>query len=179
MVWTNAAQLIYHGTDEHSAAQILANGIHLASCRPLADFGPGFYVTSSLHQAQQWANQKVRRIQALGGPSVRAAVVMFDFDRDKAGDLNDHLTFVIAGADFFDFVNYNRTDGNKHHRAAFYDAVYGPVSAYPETIMYMNCDQICLLTTQAVSCATVNGTPARNVPVVVEIGRQASIASGL
>lgn len=148
MPWTNAPQVVLHGTDEPAALNIRANGIDLKLARLAADFGPGFYVTSSRHQAQQWANKKARRSGA------RAAVVSFDLDRDAAAQLRDHIAFVVAGADFFDFVAYNRRGTNLDHARLSrvpYDLLYGPVAAYPSMLIYQDCDQICLRTDKALA----------------------------
>ena len=149
MPWTNAPLVVYHGTDEDAAVRIQAVGIDLAVCRLRADFGRGFYVTSSLHQAQQWANQKALR-SPRGG---RSAVLTFDLDRDEVANLDDHLAFVMQGSDFFDFVRYNRLGNNDHARrsAVPYDVVYGPVAAYPQSLTFLNCDQICFLNQNALS----------------------------
>ena len=152
MVWTNAPLTVHHGTDEAGANGIVTGGINLTVCRPYADFGRGFYVTSSLHQAQQWANLKALRAPPpLGGSQSRAAVLTFNLDRDAAGDLNDHLAFVLPSREFSDFVDYNRLGSLTHARGGGvpYDLVYGPVAAYPQALIFMNCDQICLLTSVA------------------------------
>jgi hypothetical protein len=169
MPWTNAPALLYHGTDEIAANNIILTGIRLSSSRPAADFGSGFYLTSNLHQAEQWANQKVRRMPPppAGSPVIRATVLMYDFDRDAAADLDDHLTFVLPTSDFFDFVAYNKRGGAYHARlgGVSYDLVYGPLAAFPQTLTYENCDQLCLLTSKAVAAVTRRaGPPALGTP---------------
>lgn len=147
----------------------MVNNIRLIASRPAGDFGRGFYLTSNLHQAEQWANQKVLRMPPPppGAPAVRSAVLTFDFDRDLAADLDDHLTFVLPTNDFFDFVNYNHLGSPHHARASGvpYDLVYGPLAAYPQTLTYGNCDQLCLLSQRAVATLTRRtGTPALGNP---------------
>jgi hypothetical protein len=62
MGWSNGPLVLYHGCDDTSAQSIMTpaspnrHGIHLAYSRPLADFGRGFYTTTYLHQAKNWAN---------------------------------------------------------------------------------------------------------------------------
>src|SRR5437588_12636961 len=103
MVWTNSPAVLYHGTDEISAHNIRTGRIRLSASRPAGDFGRGFYLTSNLHQAEQWANQKIARMPGPpGGGAVRAAILTFNLDRDLAADLDDHLTFVLPTSDFFD-----------------------------------------------------------------------------
>jgi hypothetical protein len=161
MVWTNAPLVVYHGTDENSAGNILRSGVNLAACAPGSDFGHGFYVTSSLKFAQSWADQKVVRSTA------RAAVLTFRLDRDLAAELDDHLTFVLASDEFFDFVSYNRGGGTNHARSAGtpYDLVYGPISAYPFRLVYVDCDQICFLNQRALgSLIGPTGNPSYGDP---------------
>jgi Protein of unknown function (DUF3990) len=150
MVWTNAPLVVYHGTDENAAGNILRYGIRLAACLPGSDFGRGFYVTSSLRFAQNWADQKVVRSMS----SIRAAVLVFHLDRDMAADLDDHLAFVLASDEFFDFVEYNHGGATDHARSGgtSYDLVYGPTSAYPLRLVYVDCDQICFLNQKALGC---------------------------
>ena len=49
--------ILYHGTDHHSAADILFRGIDLGAGRQKRDFscGSGFYLTNSLDDALNWA----------------------------------------------------------------------------------------------------------------------------
>ena len=156
MVWTNAPARVYHGTTFTNAMKIIAssrssssNGIDLSLGDPNKDFGQGFYVTTVLHQAKQWANQKVRKLPARLNDD--AAVLTFDMDRDTAGSCGDHLAFVIADDPFYEFVLYNRLGGPTHHRTTNYDIVYGPVAAFPQTISFQGCDQICFLSAKALA----------------------------
>jgi hypothetical protein len=65
--------------------------VNLSLCRPLTDFGQGFYTTTSLHQAREWANARVRRVLA---PTQQhtAVVIQFSLDRDWLARL-DALAF--------------------------------------------------------------------------------------
>lgn len=45
----------YHGTSLAAAQAIAANGIDLSKSSPYTDFGRGFYVTTNLTQAVEWA----------------------------------------------------------------------------------------------------------------------------
>lgn len=163
MVWTNAPARVYHGTTlaransiRTRATQLGTNGIDLALGRGGADFGRGFYVTTVLHQAEQWANVKVTDTQ----PSIQfattaadtAAVLVFEVERDLAGRC-DHLTFVVEDLEFHQFVLFNRLGNSAHARGGGdpYDMVYGPVAAYPQSITYSDCDQICFLTDRALA----------------------------
>ena len=119
MVWSNAPARVYHGTSlTHAdsirarATQLGTNGIDLALGRGDADFGQGFYVTTVVHQAQQWANVKVTmgrsptRLFAITAADT-AAVLAFDLDRDIAGR-REYLTFVVEDLEFHQFVLFHR-----------------------------------------------------------------------
>ena len=71
--WSNPPLRAYHGTDTGALGlppTALTAGVltffapNLARCRPFTDFGQGFYLTTRLHQARQWANAKVLRTPA-------------------------------------------------------------------------------------------------------------------
>ncbi|MGC2781279.1 MAG: DUF3990 domain-containing protein [Bradyrhizobium sp.] len=150
VAWSNAPARVYHGTTLAHAQLIVSHGINPRAGRGAADFGQGFYVTTTLHQAQQWANQKVRNLPShVAGI---AAVLSFDLDRDLAAAC-EHLTFVLADSDYHDFVLFNRLGSATHGRSggAAYALVHGPVAAFPQSITYANCDQICCIGANAVA----------------------------
>jgi hypothetical protein len=167
MVWTNADLVVYHGTDDRAVANILQNGVNPAAGIPLSDFGLGFYVTSSLWYAKNHADEKVLR----SAGSLRAAVLAFHVDRDLAGNLDDHLTFVCVGDEFHDFVAYNHGGGLNHARSGGvpYDLVYGPISLYPTRSVHLDdrnqiCDQICFLDQKALGSLKLTGNPMYGAP---------------
>lgn len=82
------------------------------------DFGPGFYVTSSLEQASRWARTVTFR-RGEGHPTV----TVYDFDNSSAEDL-DILTFSGPNLDWLRFIGANRrgTSVSQH------DIVIGPVA---------------------------------------------------
>lgn len=82
MLWTNGSLTLYHGTDDRSASMIIKSRINLGLSNPLTDFGKGFYTTTSLHQATNWANNSYRRIPARLRSSNSAAILQFDVDGD-------------------------------------------------------------------------------------------------
>lgn len=55
--------ILYHGTDDKSAREIIAHGIDLSLCSPLTDFGRGFYTTTNLEQAKNWAVLKATKLR--------------------------------------------------------------------------------------------------------------------
>src|ERR1700728_1758376 len=116
--WFNPALRVYHGTSTTAVgltmpasgtplpyANFIGNRlpvpfvISLARCRPFTDFGQGFYVTTKLHQAREWANAKVRST-----PSHTQAVVLeFAPDRDWLASL-ETLCFVRPTKEFLDLA---------------------------------------------------------------------------
>ena len=64
--WNNQDIVLYHGTLDHHAQDILSNGVSLAGANPDADFGPGFYTTTLRRQAEAWAFVKVAEATADG-----------------------------------------------------------------------------------------------------------------
>ncbi|MDL2408506.1 DUF3990 domain-containing protein [Rhizobium calliandrae] len=140
MPWPNITLTVYHGTDSLSGNNIRMNGILAQYFNPSSDFGAGFYVTTSLHQAKNWANERVRTI---GGFGVNAEVLQYDLSRSAIETL-EHLVFVTDTQDFHDLCAFCRGGGGvSHGRTAPYDAIYGPVSLSPQTLVIANCDQIC------------------------------------
>jgi hypothetical protein len=136
MAWTNGPATVYHGTTQTAAYDIQAS-IDLAKCKPINDFGLGFYVTTHLNQAKERANSRyvlshAKTYAKHGSPlspnPVAAAVVEFTLDRLAIASL-DALVFVRPTPDWKDFVAYCRSGGRNHFPSgSFYDVVYGPVS---------------------------------------------------
>jgi hypothetical protein len=151
MPWANGSLAVYHGTDTNSlpgpgpfqAGQKLSFVVNLALCRPATDFGQGFYTTTSLHQAREWANARVRRLPPMR-MQPQAIVLQFDLDRDWLATL-ESLVFVRAIIDFWDFVAHCRAGRTVHHRQGGnvkYDVVYGLVTIWPQRLLIQDCDQI-------------------------------------
>ncbi|WP_416064042.1 DUF3990 domain-containing protein [Rhizobium sp. ZK1] len=157
--WNNKDLIVYHGTDSISAnATTLAVGSaipflpNLALCVPNTDFGQGFYVTTHLHQAKQWANVKVLR--ARPNANLFAVVIGFTISRDWLASL-DNLAFVRPTSDFWDLVIDCRLGFAPHQRVPPqprpYDVVHGPVTIWGQTLTIQDCDQISFHTRRAVS----------------------------
>ena len=137
MTWTNGPLVVFHGTDEASAAAISKFGIDPRVFRTKTDFGPGFYVTTNAYQAEQWASKRCRL------RPLRAAVIAFELRRDEIERLT-HLCFTRDDADYRDFVAYCRKGQPNHGpgRTRAYALVYGPVSLWPQWLTIADCDQI-------------------------------------
>jgi hypothetical protein len=159
-VWLNKDLVVYHGTDDISVGaqgfsrySVLPFGVNLRLCRPFTDFGQGFYVTTSEHQARQWANARLLRTLAPTGPQPNALVLAFTLGRDWLAAL-DTLAFVRPASDFWDLVQDCRNGFPPHQRPPpfnpCYDVVYGPVTLWPQRLVIQDCDQISFHTQRAV-----------------------------
>jgi hypothetical protein len=149
MPWINGPLILYHGCDHISATRMTTpvfpnqHGIHLARSRAFTDFGRGFYMTTSLHQATNWANSRCRRRLRTPTPWL-ATVLSFSVDRNQLAALQT-LCFVTEGSnsDYWDLVQHCRGGGIHllmgHNN---YDVVFGPVSLWPQRLVIKDCDQI-------------------------------------
>ena len=90
----------------------------LVSDRKL-DFGAGFYLTSSLEQAERWAELTADR-RGTGKP----AISVYEFDETKLAELKV-LMFEKANKRWLDFVAANRDNTIDDHK---WDIVIGPVA---------------------------------------------------
>jgi hypothetical protein len=148
--WSDPPLRLFHGTDTTalpagSSLSVFAPIsflVNILVCRPFTDFGQGFYVTSNLHQARQWANAKVVRTPG----SSRAVVLEFRSDRDWLASL-DALCFVRPIQDFWDLVHDCRNMFPPHQRVTSgsrksYEVVYGPVTLWPSILTIQDCDQV-------------------------------------
>lgn len=101
----------------HGSTVIIDNPKIIHPTRTL-DYGAGFYTTTSLSQATDWARRRIKYATDYGYVSV------YDFDETKLGTLNV-LHFETPNSDWVDFVEKNRQDPAFDHN---YDIVYGPVA---------------------------------------------------
>lgn len=69
--------IIYHGTDEESAKNIINSGIDLSLCSEIADFGQGFYTTIDKNFAIKCANRASKRTDN------NPALVVIDYCSDS------------------------------------------------------------------------------------------------
>ena len=90
----------------------------LASDRKL-DFGTGFYLTSSLEQAERWAKLTAER-RGIGVPTIS----VYEFDEAKLTELKI-LKFEKANKKWLDFVVANRDNTIDDQK---WDMVIGPVA---------------------------------------------------
>jgi hypothetical protein len=164
--WSNQDLIVYHGTDNQQAglvAPIAPGGgpvaaafrPNLARCRRFTDFGRGFYTTTSLHQATQWANARVRKVLAPIGPPQFAVVLGFVIDRDLLAAC-EQLAFVRNTPDYWALVRTCRNGFLPHQRAVNrpYDVVIGPVSLWESELLIADCDQFSFHTNRAIALLT-------------------------
>ena len=177
--WSNGKLTVYHGTNTQALAahapfnvgrSLAGFGADLKCCRPVTDFGRGFYTTTWLHQAREWANARIRRLKlskSLPTSPVQGLVLQFDLDRDWLAS-QETLVFVRELPDFWDFVTHCRAEVVGHARAhpnVAYDVVYGLVTFWPKRLLIHDCDQISFHTPRAVGY--LNG------PTVAEVAGNA------
>ena len=105
---------LYHGSNvEVKEPKIL-------SIQKTADFGMGFYTTSSLQQAKDWARIKTGR-RGFGNPCVSS----FEFDDEQAKKKLEIKYFHEADDDWLEFVVANRKGT---YAGKKFDLVVGPVA---------------------------------------------------
>jgi Protein of unknown function (DUF3990) len=154
--WTNQNIIVYHGTTSRHAGVILAHGVQVSFGRAAADFGSGFYTTTSERQARSWAWHLANQ-----DPNGTPAVVAFEVSREALAGL-ETLSFVrgdYEAEDFWSFVVHCRSGANTHTRvsAQFYDVVAGPVAgAWKQRVQLHDYDQISFHT--PVAEAVLNGS---------------------
>jgi len=130
-VWSNQDIVLYHGTLAAYAPAILTK-VRVALGRREKDFGPGFYMTTILHQAHAWALRRVA--QQLRGDAF-PAVIQIIVSREALARLQT-LAFIRGDSDaddYWSFVHYCRYGALDHRRPSpqtYYDVVYGPVSKF-------------------------------------------------
>ena len=116
------AVVLYHGTDHHSAADILNRGIDLCCGRQKRDFssGSGFYLTKSLDDAFNWAKSTTSK----------PAILVFQFSREeylKAEKLNLENDFKKWREIVSSFRSGRRTARTRQSLRA-YDLIEGPMA---------------------------------------------------
>jgi Protein of unknown function (DUF3990) len=162
--WTDQDIELYHGTVDVHVASILRR-VRVRPSNRLMDFGLGFYTTTSLSQAQHWANGL--EADGLG----TAAVIRFRVPRDDLTKLD--CRFFVRGdpwaIDYWSFVQYCRTIPGDHNRqkVAWYDIVVGPVTGtWKRESVIQDSDQISFHTKAALDVlnASTKGQVVRRRP---------------
>ena len=159
MAWQNDDLILFHGCSNLSLrpqnvqgiiVNALPHGINpRAGGAKRPDFGLGFYTTTWLRQAKNWANLRVHKVSRKHSNAV-AVVLQFTMKRDHLAQLEDLVFFTDKGV-----VGYCRAGGAPHAPALIrqqpYDVVYGPVSLVGQTHTINNSDQVSFHTDLAIS----------------------------
>lgn len=157
MTWTDIDLRLYHGTvDTHVPSVLAGIVLNLPIIRLGSDFGPGFYTTTSEHQARKWGVTLSLQNRYRGSSP---AVVFFEILRDAISRL-ETLWFVRGDPSddaYWSLVQHFRSvpRGNDHCRTGssrWYDAVVGPVAQSWKTRQAIrDSDQVSFHTVRAVS----------------------------
>lgn len=118
--------ILYHGSN------LTVEHPRLVPQNRFLDFGPGFYTTTNLAQAEDFA-LKVTRKRKTGV----ATVNVYKIDEDKAFAACQILKFNGPDGQWLDFIAENR---NGIYQGPGYDMVYGPVAnddVYRTLTLYM------------------------------------------
>lgn len=102
---------LYHGSLEQVDTPEIRESDHTL------DYGKGFYVTTSLGQAEDWVKRRANEMKVGNG-----YVNMYEFDESALRKLKC-LIFYQPTEEWVDFVHQNRTVKGFLHD---YDIVYGP-----------------------------------------------------
>jgi len=155
-LWSNQDLRLYHGTVDTHAGSVLS-GVRLdhPHIRASSDFGHGFYMTSSVHQARKWAVT----LSKSRFPGTQPAVLYFIVSRDDLSHL-DSLWFVLglpSADDHWSLVTHfrGRPRGVDHCRGGvfpWYDVVAGPVSRdWVNRVIVPGADQVSFHTHRAIA----------------------------
>jgi Protein of unknown function (DUF3990) len=180
LAWQNDDLILFHGCTNVSLYPQNPSGIRVGSLphgidyragakRP--DFGPGFYATTWLHQAKNWANLRVRK-ESRKHHNVVAIVLRLAMKRNDLADLED-VVFLTDRGDYFPFVGYCRRGGTPHapvaNRQRPYDIIYGPVSTVGQSHTLKDCDQVSFHTTVATSKIPIVTIEAQGNPLFKDV----------
>lgn len=105
--------ILYHGSN------LVVESPQIIAPNRFLDFGCGFYTTSNLNQAKNFADKVVARKKE--GTSI---VSVYDFDERGLQELRT-LSFDSANEEWLDFVSKNRNGAAIPEK---YDLIYGPVA---------------------------------------------------
>jgi hypothetical protein len=136
----------YHGTSHSGASSIRSNGIDLSLGNRGADFGQGFYLSSSREVAESAARR-------LYGNAVE--VLEFQVSRNQLSRMSG-LRFGSSSTSWADFTRFHKTFGpqNLIHGGTRYDFVTGPmvrrIRSNGEVLAWPDASQFSIHTRRAV-----------------------------
>lgn len=145
--WQDQTLELFHGTSDLFLSSIQKK-VDVRKGQHLKDFGRGFYTTTNIDKARDWA---ANTAYFVGGDP---AVVRFEVSRNDLAML-DCLFFVRgdkSAVDFWSFVQYCRTIPSDHNRVhqAWYDLVVGPITGtWTQQSVIPDADQISFHTRHA------------------------------
>jgi len=120
-----AISTVFHGTTSNYIEPLL-QGINTKRGSKWADFGQGFYTTSSYIQASTWAKKRCNSFNAYSSTGlVNGIVMIYKLDVERLIALNG-LVFNHEGLDWARFIHKNRSKTmNFNHESDF---IYGSVA---------------------------------------------------
>ena len=121
----NQNTVLYHGTDHESARQILLRGIELCAGRQKRDFscGRGFYLTTSLDDALNWAKSTTARPAVLSFVVTSSPEDVLQKARKLSLDGNEQWRNLVCL-----FRNDNVTSQMLEDLDSKYDLIEGPMA---------------------------------------------------
>lgn len=121
----NQNTVLYHGTDHKSAQQILFRGIELCAGRQKRDFscGKGFYLTTSLEDALNWAKSTTARPAVLSFVVTSSPEYVLQKARKLSLDGNEQWRNLVSL-----FRNDNVTSKMLEDLDSKYDLIEGPMA---------------------------------------------------
>ena len=145
--WNNNSIIAYHGSTLNALKRYAPEEgaflnhftVQLKHCSATTDFGRGFYLTTSLKQAQSWANLRVEK----SPKKDQGLVLQYELDRNWLASL-EGTEFVRPCKNYWSFVTFCRTGKRTHKRQGSqrsYDYVAGPLSLFPQPFIIQDCDQ--------------------------------------
>jgi hypothetical protein len=180
LAWQNDDLTLFHGCSDRSLypqnpqgirLNALPHGIDITIGAKRPDFGQGFYATTWLTQAKNWANLRVKKLRAQRQNAV-AIVLRLAVKRNDLAELED-LVFITEQCGYFPFVGYCRQGGTPHAPGAVrkqpYDIVYGPVSLLGQSHTINNSDQISFHTNRAIGKIAHVTIEAAGSPLFTEV----------
>jgi hypothetical protein len=120
-----AHKTVYHGTISNNLIS-LSKSIDLKRGSKLADFGQGFYTTTSYTQAKNWAIKRARRFnQFTCYVNVKPVVIVYELNNQELCKLNGKI-FKCQDINWAKFIYNNRS--KKNNIQYNYDYVFGSVA---------------------------------------------------
>lgn len=168
---------LWHGCTLADWDKISKEGIDLNAGRVDVEFGRGFYTTTSRRQARHWAWLKARGGSRRSKKATTPVLIRFDASRHELSKLA-WLAFVRGEYnydDYWSFVQHCRTGTGQNlhdHRGpkkgdghAWYDVVFGPVSAFwTQRIAMPDSDQMSFHTADGVALLEKRRPAIESVP---------------